>query len=99
MPARVQPEPAGAERRARTVGEAERVDVKRDASLDQGGGAGDVDVIEAEYALCLARAETAWNDSVVKENRAGTLTWQEAATASTLPDQAERKHTHDTDSA
>lgn len=56
-------------------------------------------VIEAEYALCLARAETAWIDSVVKEVRAGTLTWPEAATASPLPDQAERKHTHDTDSA
>ncbi|MFV2118562.1 PadR family transcriptional regulator [Streptomyces sp. Act-28] len=31
-------------------------------------------VIEAEYALCLARAETAWIDSVIDELRAGSLT-------------------------
>jgi DNA-binding PadR family transcriptional regulator len=41
-------------------------------------------VIEAEYALSLARAETAWIDSVIDDIRTGTLTWPaDAATAST----------------
>ncbi|AZS87663.1 PadR family transcriptional regulator [Streptomyces griseoviridis] len=31
-------------------------------------------VIEAEYALCLARAETAWIDSVIDDLRTGSLT-------------------------
>ncbi|WP_327207260.1 PadR family transcriptional regulator [[Kitasatospora] papulosa] len=32
-------------------------------------------VIEAEYALCLARAEMAWIDSVIDDLRNGSLTW------------------------
>ncbi|MFC7511804.1 hypothetical protein ACFQV4_20765 [Streptomyces thermocarboxydus] len=32
-------------------------------------------VIEAEYALSLARAETAWVDSVIEELRSGALAW------------------------
>lgn len=34
-------------------------------------------VIEAEYALCLARAELAWIDSVIEDIRAGALGWPE----------------------
>lgn len=56
-------------------------------------------VIEAEYALCVARAEMAWIDSVIGEIRARTLIWPDSAAASPLPDSAERKHTHDTDGA
>ncbi|GAA1083470.1 PadR family transcriptional regulator [Kitasatospora arboriphila] len=32
-------------------------------------------VIEAEYALALARAETAWVESLAEEIRTGTLAW------------------------
>lgn len=32
-------------------------------------------VIEAEYALSLARAEMAWVDSVINDIRTGSLTW------------------------
>lgn len=35
-------------------------------------------VIEAEYALCLARAETAWIDAVLDDIRTGALTWPPA---------------------
>ncbi|KUJ69594.1 transcriptional regulator [Streptomyces albus subsp. albus] len=56
-------------------------------------------VIEAEYALSLARAELAWIDSVIEEIHAGTLTWPgPAAVASPLTDRSERKRTHDSDS-
>lgn len=36
-------------------------------------------VIEAEYALSLARAETAWVDSVIEELRSGALAWPTGA--------------------
>ncbi|MGA5178776.1 PadR family transcriptional regulator [Streptomyces pseudogriseolus] len=36
-------------------------------------------VIEAEYALSLARAEIAWVDSVIEELRIGTLPWPSGA--------------------
>ncbi|MGA5126250.1 hypothetical protein ACPCAG_23465 [Streptomyces pseudogriseolus] len=36
-------------------------------------------VIEAEYALSLARAEIAWVDSVIEELRSGTLPWPSGA--------------------
>ncbi|CAM5668556.1 hypothetical protein STENM223S_11186 [Streptomyces tendae] len=36
-------------------------------------------VIEAEYALSLARAEIAWVDSVIGELRSGTLPWPKGA--------------------
>ncbi len=36
-------------------------------------------VIEAEYALSLARAEIAWVDSVIEELRSGTLPWPTGA--------------------
>ncbi|GLF99531.1 PadR family transcriptional regulator [Streptomyces yaizuensis] len=36
-------------------------------------------VIEADYALSLARAETAWIDSVIEDIRSGALTWPDAA--------------------
>jgi DNA-binding PadR family transcriptional regulator len=43
-------------------------------------------VIEAEYALCLARAEMAWIDSVIDDLRTGSLAWPaDAATTSTHP--------------
>lgn len=35
-------------------------------------------VIEAEYALSLARAETTWIDSVIDDIRTGALTWPTA---------------------
>ncbi|MGW7519555.1 PadR family transcriptional regulator [Streptomyces sp. NPDC054796] len=34
-------------------------------------------VIEAEYALCLARAELAWTEATVEEIRTGSLPWPE----------------------
>jgi DNA-binding PadR family transcriptional regulator len=43
-------------------------------------------VIEAEYALCLARAEMAWIASVIDDIRTGSLTWP-AAAATTPPSQ------------
>lgn len=36
-------------------------------------------VIEAEYALSLARAETAWVDSVIEELRSRALAWPTGA--------------------
>ncbi|WP_330328301.1 PadR family transcriptional regulator [Streptomyces sp. NBC_00536] len=47
-------------------------------------GAPRLHVIEAEYALCLARAETAWIDSVIDDVRTGSLTWP-ATDAATPP--------------
>ncbi|MFD4555635.1 PadR family transcriptional regulator [Streptomyces sp. NPDC058469] len=37
-------------------------------------------VIEAEYALSLARAEMAWIDSVIDDIRTGSLTWPTSTT-------------------
>ncbi|MET7370452.1 PadR family transcriptional regulator [Streptomyces sp. NPDC005566] len=49
-------------------------------------------VIEAEYALCLARAEMAWIASVIDDLRTGELTWPtDAATTSTPPETPNRK--------
>ncbi|WP_327290489.1 PadR family transcriptional regulator [Streptomyces sp. NBC_01198] len=42
-------------------------------------------VIEAEYALCLARAEMAWVDSVIDEIRTGSLPWPTAAATTSTP--------------
>ncbi|WP_460065598.1 PadR family transcriptional regulator [Streptomyces sp. YKOK-I1] len=42
-------------------------------------------VIEAEYALCLARAEMTWIDSVMDEIRTGSLAWPTAAAAISAP--------------
>ncbi|MEU8651632.1 PadR family transcriptional regulator [Streptomyces sp. NPDC048737] len=52
-------------------------------------------VIEAEYALCLARAETAWIDSVIDDLRTGSLTWPTgAATTSAPPATPNRKESN-----
>ncbi|MFC1406317.1 MULTISPECIES: PadR family transcriptional regulator [Streptacidiphilus] len=42
-------------------------------------------VIEAEYALCLARAETAWIDSVIDDLRTGSLTSPTDEATTTAP--------------
>ncbi|MBO0654420.1 PadR family transcriptional regulator [Streptomyces triculaminicus] len=42
-------------------------------------------VVEAEYALCLARAELAWIASVIDDIRGGSLTWPAASTATPPP--------------
>ncbi|MER5473567.1 helix-turn-helix transcriptional regulator [Streptomyces sp. NPDC002935] len=42
-------------------------------------------VIEAEYALCLARAEMAWIASVIDDIRTGSLTWPDAAATTPTP--------------
>lgn len=42
-------------------------------------------VIEAEYALCLARAELTWIASVVDDIRSGSLTWPAAAATPPTP--------------
>lgn len=42
-------------------------------------------VIEAEYALGLARAEMAWIDSVIDDIRTGSLTWPVAPAATPAP--------------
>ncbi|MBF6049234.1 PadR family transcriptional regulator [Streptomyces sp. NRRL B-1677] len=55
--------------RQRTAADEERLASARSA------GAPRLYVIEAEYALCLARAETAWIDSVIDDIRTGALTW------------------------
>ncbi|MDI2125633.1 PadR family transcriptional regulator [Yinghuangia seranimata] len=39
-------------------------------------------VIEAEYAIALARAELAWIDAVVADIRSGALAWPDAGPAS-----------------
>ena len=52
-------------------------------------------VIEAEYALCLARAERAWIDSVIDDLRTGSLTWPaDSATTSTPPVTPNRKESN-----
>ncbi|MEV5379279.1 PadR family transcriptional regulator [Streptomyces nondiastaticus] len=60
--------------RARRLRERTAADEERLASA-RAAGAPRLFVIEAEYALCLARAETAWIDSVVDDIRTGALTW------------------------
>ncbi|MFI5979713.1 helix-turn-helix transcriptional regulator [Streptomyces sp. NPDC051555] len=42
-------------------------------------------VIEAEYALCLARAETTWIASVIDDLRTGSLTWPTGAATPSAP--------------
>lgn len=59
-------------------------------------------VIEAEYALCLARAESAWTESVIDDLRTGSLTWpaDAAATSTHTPDHGtERGPAHDAGNA
>lgn len=52
-------------------------------------------VIEAEYALCLARAETAWIESVIDDLRTGSLTWPaHSATTSAPPATPNRKESN-----
>ncbi|BDM74418.1 PadR family transcriptional regulator (plasmid) [Streptomyces nigrescens] len=52
-------------------------------------------VIEAEYALRLARAEMAWIDSVIDDIRTGCLTWPAAAATPPPPsDPTDRKEPH-----
>ena len=52
-------------------------------------------VIEAEYALCLARAEVAWIDSVIDDLRTGSLTCPaDSATPSTPPVTPHRKESN-----
>jgi DNA-binding PadR family transcriptional regulator len=46
-------------------------------------------VIEAEYALCLARSEMAWIDAVIEDIRTGSLTWP-AGAGTTAPHSLER---------
>ncbi|WP_069816753.1 PadR family transcriptional regulator [Streptomyces sp. TP-A0874] len=76
--------PSGAEEalteRSRRLRERMAADEKRLADA-LAAGVTRLHVIEAEYALSLDRAETAWIDAVVEDIRTGSLTWPAASSA------------------
>ncbi|MFE0046958.1 PadR family transcriptional regulator [Streptomyces albireticuli] len=80
--------PAGAEEalveRARRLRQRTAADEERLADA-LAAGVPRLHVIEAEYALSLARAEAAWIDSAVGDIRAGSLTWPSDATTAPAP--------------
>ncbi|MGK5629923.1 PadR family transcriptional regulator [Streptomyces sp. URMC 123] len=68
--------------RQRTAGDEERLAAALATGVPR------LHVIEAEYALCLARAEAAWIDAVMADIRSGSLAWPAPVAAPTAPDSA-----------
>ncbi|MFC7327913.1 PadR family transcriptional regulator [Marinactinospora rubrisoli] len=62
--------------RQRTAADEERLAKALDSGVPR------LHVIEAEYALSLARAEIAWIDATINEIRTGSLSWLAVPTAS-----------------
>ncbi|MFF0156193.1 helix-turn-helix transcriptional regulator [Streptomyces sp. NPDC005263] len=85
--------------RARRLGQRTSADEERLAQA-LAAGVPRLHVIEAEYAVCLARAELAWIASVIDDIRTGSLTWPTAAATPPSPDhRTERNPARDADSA
>ncbi|MFH9858857.1 PadR family transcriptional regulator [Streptomyces sp. NPDC017202] len=80
--------------RAQRLGQRTAADEERLAEA-LAAGVPRLHVIEAEYALCLARAEVAWIGSVIDDLRTGSLTWPtDTATTSAPPATPDQKESN-----